>query len=102
MRISDWSSDVCSSDLPAYGFIYPEASSGAGNLTIASADLSKPAIRQLADNAGSGQRQKFKREEMDGNGRRNLAAIIDQVKKRSEERSVGKGWVSTCRSRWSR
>lgn len=66
---------------PAYGFIYPEASSGAGNLTIASADLSKPAIRQLADNAGSGQRQKFKREEMDGNGRRNLAAIIDQVKK---------------------
>src|SRR3546814_7709184 len=26
---------------PAYGFIYPEASSGAGNLTIASADLSR-------------------------------------------------------------
>src|SRR3546814_16487814 len=66
---------------PAYGFIYPEASSGAGNLTIASADLSKPAIRQLAANAGSGQRQKFKREETDGNGRGKLAAIIDQVAK---------------------
>lgn len=64
---------------PAYGFIYPQAQSGADRLIIANADDTEPAIRQLAD-APTGKRQKFRPEEMDGTGRRNLAAIIDQIK----------------------
>src|SRR3546814_20958641 len=40
----------------AYGFIYPGASSAAGNLTIASANLSNPAIRPHPANAGSSHR----------------------------------------------
>src|SRR3546814_8796766 len=81
MRISDWSSDVCSSDL---------------------VDLSQRAIVVLLDercqagaeggaiHGGAGHR------EVDESlGERGRAA------QRSEERRVGKECVSTCRSRWS-
>src|SRR3546814_10841371 len=76
MRISDWSSDVCSSDLHISG------------------RLSDPALfddysRQVCERTGydvsnAAQLQRC---------RSNLG--------RSEERRVGKECVSTCRSRWS-
>src|SRR3546814_7853119 len=69
MRISDWSSDVCSSDLP---------SETRGNL---SCRLSGMAVGILL--------------------LRNRNMIATGVRKRSEERRVGKECVSTCRSRWS-
>src|SRR3546814_5330747 len=65
MRISDWSSDVCSSDLPPG----PDAVSAASMLVR----LSLPAGAEHAQT----------------------------LKRRSEERRVGKECVSTCRSRWS-
>src|SRR3546814_5026575 len=74
MRISDWSSDVCSSDL----------ADGAGVLQVG--DNNNAAISQAGDVGGSLAVQL-------GDG--NLASS------RSEERRVGKECVSTCRSRWS-
>src|SRR3546814_5773192 len=88
MRISDWSSDVCSSDLRAHqmhghhrvkifqlhlrkAFVAQDASIGDEDVDAA------PFVHRLFDEMGH-------------------ARII-----RSEERRVGKECVSTCRSRWS-
>src|SRR3546814_1455530 len=78
MRISDWSSDVCSSDLAR----------------IASA-LSKSIDAAQTPDAGIVarlpmhlSRVRFRNHECEGT-------------LRSEERRVGKECVSTCRSRWS-
>src|SRR3546814_9414151 len=71
MRISDWSSDVCSSDLwPWYGLSVPWLLYG---------------LRQRCLRCWK---------------RRNEYGSITFVR-RSEERRVGKECVSTCRSRWS-
>src|SRR3546814_10332072 len=82
MRISDWSSDVCSSDL--IGGLNGEvrrACSGIGAFAIAR--------RSLNGMTGSG----FNTD--------SRAAVAPQQCERSEERRVGKECVSTCRSRWS-
>src|SRR3546814_3633665 len=75
MRISDWSSDVCSSDL-AYQDEQREQLKHWRSLLD---DFS----RQIA--------------EMQARLREQLAVLME----RSEERRVGKECVSTCRSRWS-
>src|SRR3546814_20796732 len=95
MRISDWSSDVCSSDLTTLkirkdptaapitelidyeafcGTISEEAADAAAGSTIS--------VSTLNDWLGARER-----------GERDFV--------RSEERRVGKECVSTCRSRWS-
>src|SRR3546814_5993079 len=73
MRISDWSSDVCSSDLDAED------------------DRPRLALLDLAEDQVGGAEQR-----VDG-----LALRILDRGRRSEERRVGKECVSTCRSRWS-
>src|SRR3546814_1138951 len=77
MRISDWSSDVCSSDLPFVAHAHHNAVAVAAHV-----DGDRPA------------------------GRRERHRVVEQVldhpfQPRSEERRVGKECVSTCRSRWS-
>src|SRR3546814_1358536 len=72
MRISDWSSDVCSSDL-----LRPVSSSVA---SVIAQHLHRIGVRRL-------ERGIERREEAEHD--------------RSEERRVGKECVSTCRSRWS-
>src|SRR3546814_20192449 len=72
MRISDWSSDVCSSDLIVYF-----SSDAADGLEARMAG--KPDDFRAVDTA------------------RDDVCLIG----RSEERRVGKECVSTCRSRWS-
>src|SRR3546814_3221814 len=72
MRISDWSSDVCSSDLL-------DADGGDAE-----------ALRQPVEFGLGGAGEAVAREDGAGEG-----------ENRSEERRVGKECVSTCRSRWS-
>src|SRR3546814_20818726 len=98
MRISDWSSDVCSSDLVdhrrvaeqpfarEHGDDFGDHAEGRQNHDV---DLGVPEepeyvlIQHRVTAAGG----------IDEGG--------DEVAVRSEERRVGKECVSTCRSRWS-
>src|SRR3546814_11728432 len=79
MRISDWSSDVCSSDLPAQ-------------------DLLLVAI--------GGQQHPQRRHRLVGDVDAQVATVDavrrghPQRRRRSEARCVGNEGVSTCRSRW--
>src|SRR3546814_8496864 len=93
LRISDWSSDVCSSDLLRPRGLQRQ---GAGTVSRAvEADhlplgrVPQHAEGVAADAVGHGLEEAQGR--IDGDGR------VD----RSEERRVGKECVSTCRSRWS-
>src|SRR3546814_15662939 len=102
MRISDWSSDVCSSDL-----------SGANALTLSNAGLKKEISerRQAEDKARALQSElaHAHRLSLMGEMASGLAHELNQplpairlyARGRSEERRVGEECVSTCRSRWS-
>src|SRR3546814_11895315 len=82
MRISDWSSDVCSSDLlllRAFS-LRPRAEIEALEAAVAEHPERREAQRVLAHE---------------------LTALVHGTDARSEERRVGKECVSTCRSRWS-
>src|SRR3546814_15940857 len=125
MRISDWSSDVCSSDLSNATSTMPEICgricpqdrlcegncviefSGHGAVTIGSVEkfITDTAwkegwVEPLVPGADRGQSIG-----VIGAGPAGLTTA-EYLRKagyevhRSEERSVGKGWVSTCRSRW--
>src|SRR3546814_17047294 len=91
MRISDWSSDVCSSDLRA------------GEEDA----LTLPARQRrahVADEAVITHRQP--RDIIVHAGQAGAAQHLIEIElrieeRRSEERSVGKECVSTCQSRWS-
>src|SRR3546814_13211174 len=94
MRISDWSSDVCSSDLNEKGALAPlpldqavvlQAPQRLADRVPADAELL--AKRMLS-------RQAVSRGEV-------LGQPANQAAARSEERRVGQECVSTCRSRWS-
>src|SRR3546814_18055704 len=91
MRISDWSSDVCSSDL-VVGNLARVVNRGAGDfLKQQFADL-RQAIPHADCQIGEG-----------------ICFCVDHMDRRqlwrgfarSEERRVGKECVSRCRSRWS-
>src|SRR3546814_13936278 len=95
MRISDWSSDVCSSDLP-----HLHAKSGSlSPLKHFAYDLRDIVKRQplpgyrltIEQCVGGPEILSFVPTEPDALG----------IPRRSEERRVGKECVSTCRSRWS-
>src|SRR3546814_4120937 len=83
MRISDWSSDVCSSDLVRLDRVLEPGLCPA--LLEATADGADVVALAVAVE------------------QRQLAAGLLQAaaQPRSEERRVGKECVSTCRSRWS-
>src|SRR3546814_18269633 len=84
MRISDWSSDVCSSDL-------------LGALVVLPPDGGEP--RRPAPQDGGSDRDRF---DIVDRGRATVKADSCRERRlRSEERRVGKECVSTCRSRWS-
>src|SRR3546814_2028965 len=88
MRISDWSSDVCSSDLQAgsYAFMdveyagidWGDALSFKHSLFLVGTVMSTPKANRAVVDIG-----------------------LKSTSARSEERRVGKECVSTCRSRWS-
>src|SRR3546814_7422457 len=72
MRISDWSSDVCSSDLPMAWARPCTTAPWTGSPSTRGSRCSSPVLR-----------------------------VMRWCGSRSEERRVGKECVSTCRSRWS-
>src|SRR3546814_1843173 len=94
MRISDWSSDVCSSDLndgcPRLGDILRP-------VPAARRTPSWPADNRLAERNG----RSSSRNGRSGSDVRCVRSIEFAAAQRSEERRVGKECVSTCRSRWS-
>src|SRR3546814_14878546 len=101
MRISDWSSDVCSSDLQR------ALELAAGELLhrrrreMADADLGERPLDRRRLVAPGQRHQPPHRERqgpVDGKAPRHVA---DGEAGRSEERRVGKECVSACRSRWS-
>src|SRR3546814_4059276 len=88
MRISDWSSDVCSSDLkrrilPALSVIDRACSEA---ISLANRRVYRALVGPLTDS------HRAKLDEL---------LKLKAGSSRSEERRVGKECVSTCRSRWS-
>src|SRR3546814_17657214 len=98
MRISDWISDVCSSDLSLCDQI-------GTNLTSAASRLAIKAIIDLALSLDGLPPATFdiflKIETRPQLGPLMLFKASPSGIERSEERRVGKECVSTCRSRWS-
>src|SRR3546814_16350664 len=97
MRISDWSSDVCSSDLIDDAARAISNDRGVGHhhrrLRRRGGEL------KLAEHAGAQLAVGVGDDRADADSARTGAQrIIDE---RSEERRVGKEGVSTCRYRWS-
>src|SRR3546814_20452570 len=104
MRISDWSSDVCSSDLVGYG-LEPVLTDALSSVIIQQAILPHFREGRMAEGILAGAdaliaQLQLPDEEAQA---RNAEAtrLLAERDRRSEERRVGKGCVSTCRSRWS-
>src|SRR3546814_15735124 len=81
MRISDWSSDVCSSDLNSRPLVHPR-------------QWSESRRRSSSDHREARRLQPRR-------ARQNRRRRIEREGGRTEERRVGKACVSTCRSRRS-
>src|SRR3546814_13988814 len=116
MRISDWSSDVCSSDLEG-GAAKHDIAVAVANMpgfierTIPIVEAAFPGARVLAfGRLGDGNVHFNVRPPIGENGPGWLDRHMDAVNRlvhdlvaaagRSEERRVGEEWVSKCRSRW--
>src|SRR3546814_13499649 len=97
MRISDWSSDVCSSDLA--GEEDERATSSDRRPSRQSGLVRLPAAKPEKSQAESvaGQRIEGRVIVVDGD----TMLVGSRLVRRSEERRVGKEGVSTCSSRWS-
>src|SRR3546814_14482946 len=96
MRISDWSSDVCSSDLDVVDL---EPHRAADRLDHAPARI---AFLEPADGLVDGEPALDLELRIDsGAGALERRARHVRAEDRSEERRVGNEWGSTCRSRWS-
>src|SRR3546814_21044523 len=97
MRISDWSSDVCSSDLryPAVAILAITVLDGGPGDAVGGFLLPRVADMALPGGIEGGAENLLRML------RQMVADRIRQIAVRSEERRVGKECVSTCRSRWS-
>src|SRR3546814_17209202 len=97
MRISDWSSDVCSSDLPT-----GQISRHKWQAKIKQHGLGDGPEADVDDAALKPEQRRQDREEEPGvNAEEGDLEYRIEGDQRSEERRVGKEGVSTCRSRWS-
>src|SRR3546814_13940428 len=98
MRISDWSSDVCSSDLVIEIERAPFLAVHVAGTFAESEPLHAALEDHRADAAQAGPVAQVDQEHV---GLRRMAGEDLAAVDRSEERRVGKECVSTCRSRWS-
>src|SRR3546814_13807550 len=98
MRISDWSSDVCSSDL-GLG-VEVEAIDAVGEAGLRRQEDQQVLHQAQQDGDDDGGREKQHQAAYRyGDAAHRPRELGCQL--RSEERRVGKECVSTCRSRWS-
>src|SRR3546814_13890100 len=95
MRISDWSSDVCSSDLASWG--------QSGVLVVRAAAQKTSEQDTASGNARTAAADTYTPNEIVVTAQKREEKIIDVpiAMTRSEERRVGKECVSTCRSGWA-
>src|SRR3546814_14885377 len=100
MRISDWSSDVCSSDLEQ---IRTGLAAGADVVNVTD-PLAPGAAAVSADGQTAHLDVTYDLEQLTSAQLDDAMAVTDTASadglQRSEERRVGKECVSTCRSRW--
>src|SRR3546814_18793610 len=97
MRISDWSSDVCSSDLITDGFVKKFGKERVRNTPLCESAIVGSALGLSIKGFKSMMEMQFADFVTEG-----FNQIVNNLAKvRSEERRVGKECVSTCRSRWS-
>src|SRR3546814_1084768 len=89
MRISDWSSDVCSSDLLDAGVRQQGGEPGQAHDIVAAQQFDHRSTPVLGPSAPRPSRLPA------------MPAGLTGKTGRSEERRVGKECVSTCSSRWS-
>src|SRR3546814_11114574 len=106
MRISDWSSDVCSSDLKKHGLDYDSKEAAVADRdkmpvgVTSDSDLVRHRLADLMYDAR--QRDHALTISMaTGLSAKQQRIASERPYHRSEERRVGKECVSTCRSRWS-
>src|SRR3546814_16843653 len=98
MRISDWSSDVCSSDLALASPILIMFM-----LAVMQIGMTMQAYSALREVIGSGGRAAMVAYQDTSDGVMSETQVEDMLKTRarSEARREGQEDVSTCRSRWS-
>src|SRR3546814_19254817 len=114
MRISDWSSDVCSSDLEfalsVRGNIEANNGETLGQLAAAGVGIARVGAFSIADQIASGALVPILEDYNPGDveaihavfaGGANTPAQVRVFVARTEERRGGKECVSTGRSRWS-
>src|SRR3546814_15964376 len=93
MRISDWSSDVCSSDLDAGQALQARALVERTHEEVEQPGAHDAALAPGAEGAFG--------VDVETRAGQLLAALGVGLHQRSEERRVGKAWVSKCSTRWS-
>src|SRR3546814_12673961 len=97
MRISDWSSDVCSSDLGRH----PYRSKGYRRMTGQSwSERLLGGFRRTSERLGENLAGLTGKSRLDDDDLDRIEEALITAD-RSEERRVGKECVSTCRSRWT-
>src|SRR3546814_16062608 len=99
MRISDWSSDVCSSDLIGSAEKYWKMSSTSAPYSVASASSTSDRGNPITWYCSRESSRQTASENTSVRSDRSWPILIHMPPSRSEERRVGKECVSTCRSR---
>src|SRR3546814_3163558 len=99
MRISDWSSDVCSSDLTGADGLECDVRLTADGHLVCVHDRD---LRRTASNSGVVSTMELAElDAFDFGSWKNPWHDLDDEAPRPEERRGGKEGVSTCRSRWA-
>src|SRR3546814_12736679 len=100
MRISDWSSDVCSSDL-VDGVRDSAQYSRTDPFNLQQIEVYNGANSVYNGSGSVGGTTNLVQKTPQATDLTVLEAGVGTDDYRSEERRVGKEWVRTCRSRWS-
>src|SRR3546814_19080026 len=103
MRISDWSSDVCSSDLVDQGLAHQPAGAVLDRRDVHVAECGRDRAGTAAriDGAELATRKRAEGGKGKEGAPDHATRFTSRSGTRSEERSGGKECGSTCRSRWS-